>query len=238
MDRWGIVFIIVLAWQPCSSLTTWSLVAAQTPTNQTPALAPDELPTPGAARADEAAPAEAQEGTKPVDDEQPSSAIIVLPPGSQPPASFPENQAALSRIAEMLQRSGADAHSFPSDGQSPPSADPLLNDVLEIIRQRGSVLNGSSLDEPEQTHDSLHSDDLPMQGGEPGAVARDPSEHRYRTAESLLRSARLLGQIAAQDPEQQSLVRAMRQRALVLLIQAAKSQAPTQPVLLPSEPGH
>ena len=92
-------------------------------------------------------------------------------------------------------------------GDSPVgSADPVLDDVLQIIQQRGSILDGSSLDELERPAKSTHlkSD-------------RSPAFKRARAAESLLKAARHLEQIGPLDDAQGKLIQQMRQQSARLL---------------------
>lgn len=186
-----------------------------------PSLPVNELPTPPNATSD---------------DNTPSSAIIVLPPGVRPAVDLNDNPAARARIADMLQRAQQNLRLNATQGSpndQPSSSDPILSDVLDVIRRQGSVLDGSSLDEapatdmPQDAADSGDSGDLPL----------DPKlegDRRYQVAESLLRSARLLQQLGSADPEQTQLIRAMRHRALALMIQSAASEKTSQPLHAPS----
>ena len=104
------------------------------------------------------------------------------------------------------------------DGETPiGSDDPLLDDVLRVLRQRGSVLRGSSLDSDPVANPSL--DDDPMDETSAGDVRsqRDPLEVRARAAESLLRAARLLSAVEPQDDIRRELVANMRREAVELL---------------------
>ncbi len=166
------------------------------------------------------------------DGDTPSSAIIVLPPGTRPPADLNDNPAARARIADMLQRAqqnlGLKEQSrSPSDQQ--PMADPILNDVLDVIRQRGSVLDGSSLDE--SGHSEMQHSPDETDYPQPGRMS--DIDRRYQVAESLLRSARLLQRLGASDPEQADLIRSLRQRALTLMIQSAAREKQAQPAGTP-----
>ncbi|GAA5510360.1 hypothetical protein [Novipirellula caenicola] len=82
------------------------------------------------------------------------------------------------------------------------SSDPLLDDVLGIIKSRGSILDGSSLD--------------PALDAATGPAGND-REASVRAAESLLRSARLLSQIEPQDSARTELVAKLRYEAWRLL---------------------
>ena len=86
------------------------------------------------------------------------------------------------------------------------SSDPLLDDVLGIIKSRGSILDGSSLD-PALEH--------------PGSAAGTDRDSNARAAESLLRSARLLNQIEPRDSARTELVAKMRYEAWRLLGESA-----------------
>ncbi len=162
----------------------------------------------------------AADKTNAADEDTPSSAIIVLPPGTRPPGDMNDNPAARARIADMLQRAqqnlGLHEQARASSNQSH-STDPILNDVLDVIRQRGSVLDGSSLDETPHAEMQPHAHDAAY----PQPPRMSDADRRYQVAESLLRSARLLQQLGASDPEQAQLIQSMRQRALKLMIQSA-----------------
>ncbi|EMI18910.1 secreted protein [Rhodopirellula maiorica SM1] len=82
------------------------------------------------------------------------------------------------------------------------SSDPLLDDVLGIIKSRGSILDGSSLDPALET---------------PAATAGIDRDANARAAESLLRSARLLSEIEPRDSARTELVAKMRHEAWRLL---------------------
>ena len=85
------------------------------------------------------------------------------------------------------------------------SSDPLLDDVLGIIKSRGSILDGSSLDPALENRGSAGTD----------------RDYHARAAESLLRSARLLNQIEPRDSARTELVAKMRHEAWRLLGESA-----------------
>ncbi len=126
----------------------------------------------------------------------------------------------------MLQRAqqnlGIDANAgSPSD--QPHSADPILNDVLECDSTTRQCARWQFADETPAS-------EMPQASGELRPDPKLIEERRYQVAESLLRSARLLQQLGATDPEQAQLIRAMRHRALALMIQSAASEKPSQPL--------
>ena len=101
----------------------------------------------------------------------------------------------------------------------PGTAPGILGDVLEVIRQRGSILDGSVLD-PEN--------EITLKASEPTTQERDPGTGplispsmpaNVNVAESLLRSARLLESIPGGDEGRRSLIRQMRIQATRLLVQ-------------------
>ncbi|WP_372717546.1 hypothetical protein [Novipirellula sp.] len=96
------------------------------------------------------------------------------------------------------------------------SSDPLLDDVLGIIKSRGSILDGSSLDPALDTPTSTAGNDREASARE--ASAREASA---RVAESLLRSARLLNRIKPRDSARTELVEKMRHEAWHLLGESA-----------------
>lgn len=134
----------------------------------------------------------------------------------------PEDTRAVERIRETL--SGG-----PTDR---PSGDPLLDDVLQVIRGRGSILEGSSLAE-QPVSDSVprrpRNPTLPRNIGSPSTPGLpDASEDwsmgsgrssRYRTAEMLLKAARLLAREPGSDESRTELVGRMRAEAAQLMSQ-------------------
>lgn len=82
-----------------------------------------------------------------------------------------------------------------------PTGDGVLNDVLDLIKQRGSVLDGSSLDERI-----------------PGATGAGPeSDRNALVAEQLLKAARLLRSLNDPDERRTTLIRQLRREAEILL---------------------
>lgn len=77
--------------------------------------------------------------------------------------------------------------------------EPLLGDVLDLIKQRGSILDGTSLDV-----DAIASSD---------SASDENIESRCSAAEALLRAARLLDQVTGKDANRKQLVKAMRREA-------------------------
>ncbi len=90
--------------------------------------------------------------------------------------------------------------------------DPVLDDLLQLIRRRGSVLDGTALDP---------SNDFEASGPHASeAKSTDPitlEDDKAFAAESLLRSARLLSQLGVPDAARRELITQMRQEAAKLL---------------------
>ena len=82
-----------------------------------------------------------------------------------------------------------------------PTGDGVLDDVIQIIKRQGSVLDGSSLDE-----------DQPSK-----RVVADPVDRRALVAEQLLKSARMLSVLEQPDDDRRKLIRRMRSEAASLL---------------------
>ena len=92
------------------------------------------------------------------------------------------------------------------------TGDPMLEDVLQIIEQRGSVLDGSSLDPK--------ADESAAENG-PGTTTdandADQAASKTRTAERLLKAARCLEEIQPLDETRRELVNRMRRETVRLL---------------------
>jgi len=80
-----------------------------------------------------------------------------------------------------------------------PTDDGVLDDVLQVIRQRGSILDGSVLDDRQER---------------PAAAARD---RQALVAEQLLKASRLLQSLEQPDQSRSELIRDMRAEAGKLL---------------------
>ncbi len=114
-------------------------------------------------------------------------------------------------IAQTPTRENAEASALEEirgvlDGKTPAGQtnDPILNDVLNVIRQQGSVLDGSSLDLP---------------SGDAAESVESTDSQRALAAELLLRTSRTLEQIGPVDKTRQQLVKQMRGEAVRLLSQ-------------------
>lgn len=136
------------------------------------------------------------------------------------PAESPRNPAAQSKIAESLDQE--------NQSQDPkPTGDPILDDVLEIIRRRGSVLRGSALEDANQTPKiAIIETDEPLRSIAGGEVS--PSISVYLAAEQLLKASRTLERLGGPSNDRSELIRAMRSHAAKLLIAAISQDTPTQ----------
>lgn len=150
--------------------------------------------------------------------EQPSNEIVI--PLSEPAQRWIED--ALQRQASQP---GAPAAA---------TGDPILDEVLDVIRRRGSVLNGSALD-PQSGQPATG---LDQQSLTPAPAPSAPQQNafssqglgteipdaagpdaRFHVAESLLRSARQLAALGQRDQASERLVSAMREQAAMLLLE-------------------
>lgn len=94
--------------------------------------------------------------------------------------------------------------------------EPMLEDFGRFIRGRKSVLSGSVLEQMTETHDD-HPTDPPSSGTMPGRSKRAINDFRWRTAEHLLKSARMLEKLQPNDQNQIKLVNEMRRQAVSLM---------------------
>lgn len=207
----GSVTALLIGW---SMSATLSVASAQTSDTPPPLPAPPQVPQPLTLPADEAT-----EG------------------GGVQQVVIPLSDEVRRRIEAALRRPGSDEQGRPI----PPATtgNPILDDVLEVIRRRGSLLDGSALD-PQA--DAL-TDELPrppssapairdrkgisaealsdaLRGGTAGevfdgVVNRDAG---FEAAEALLRAARKLAALPGGDEGTQRLIAAMRERATMLLL--------------------
>jgi len=147
---------------------------------------------------------------------KPPAFVPQLPPSvpfrlpATPPSPMPkDNPAAKSLIADSLKQ---DAPS--TETQS--SGDPILDDVLGIIRRKGSVLDGSVLDP--KADEALSDTFLPSKNaGKSESFERDSV---YHAAEQLLRVSRMLQRLRSRDRDSDELIRTMRLQAAKMLIDA------------------
>lgn len=102
------------------------------------------------------------------------------------------------------------------EGGASATGDAILDDVIGIIRTQGSVLDGTILDEDVEA--VLPPGAIASGAPHPDASMVDVSEQRYRVAESLLRTARLLSGLPDADGQRQSLVRQLRMEAARCLL--------------------
>lgn len=146
----------------------------------------------------------------------------------------PLSDAVKRKITEALSRDGQ------QDDASGSTGDPILDDVLNVIRRQGSVLDGSSL-APQSGQPGI----FPQENRQAaGASQRVPPPHpsamvpsvngdqlsgpdaRFHVAESLLRAARKLAALPGRDQQRTRVIAAMREQATVLMIDEF-SQLPT-----------
>ena len=117
------------------------------------------------------------------------SPIVIEPP---PPADV--------QVIDTISKALSDDPEARGTGD-PIMGDPIMDEVLQIIKKRGSILDGSSLD--------LRSE---------AAADRSPERtNKNLTAERLLKAARLLEQIEPQDHARRQLIREMRRETVRLL---------------------
>ncbi|MGB7344138.1 MAG: hypothetical protein WBD20_07985 [Pirellulaceae bacterium] len=92
-------------------------------------------------------------------------------------------------------------------GQTVETGDGLLDDMLKVLKQRGSVLDGSSLDKEL---------DISSDGSSTRKAVPSVSQKAH-AAESLLRASRLLENLGKLTDEQSELIQQMRHQSLLLL---------------------
>ena len=103
-------------------------------------------------------------------------------------------------------------------GRTPAATgDGVLEDVLNVIQRQGSVLDGSSLDEPTQGGNLVPE----VSGQSTASDGQTLADRRANVAEQLLRTARMLQQISNEDSSL-ALVNSMRRKAATLLIAGEK----------------
>ena len=148
------------------------------------------------------------------------SSPLVVP--DTPPADLlprlqqSENRA---RVEELMQEA------LQRDGSRPSSGDQTLDDVLRVLRQRGSILDDSSLDpqqqDPRLTPAGPDESPQPLQGSLPKTLRRVPSPsvtpQRARAAELLLRTSRVLENLGAIDDNRRKLIDELRREAVKVL---------------------
>ncbi len=125
---------------------------------------------------------------------------------SRQPVAGPQESSALkqdSHATDQIQKA--------LQGKSVETGDGILDDMLDVLQERGSILDGSSLDEG--------LDRLSPASG----VSLSPDSNHAHAAESLLKSARLLEKLGKLGSKQQALVVQMRRVAVDLLTSDASS---------------
>ena len=182
---------------------------------------------------------------------------LAFPAAAQPPLPLPNkasdqelhqmvvplSEPVRRRIEEALRRQEADP-----GGAVASTGDPILDDILDVIRRQGSVLDGSVLD-PQLDQQTLQPPALPQdevqaivpvprlrdtppqtqlpRAAVPGLRPGDTDhpgfnalspDARFHVAESLLRAARELAALRTGNESTDRLVAAMREQATMLLI--------------------
>lgn len=185
-------------------------------------------------------------------------ALVVANAGAQTPYELPANtteadlQQVVVPLSDAVKRKITEALSRdnPQNDEAGSTGDPILDDVLNVIRRQGSVLDGSSLD-PQTVRPAMDSDENPLGPNSqqktppplPSAVlpldslpsdgqrsvfdmdAEGP-DARFHVAESLLRAARMLAALPNRDAQRNRVIAAMREQATMLMIDEF-SQQPT-----------
>lgn len=156
---------------------------------------------------------------------------------------IPLSDAAIQRIEEALRLQEANPE------QQVQTGDPILDEVIDVIRRQGSVLDGSSLDTRSPTPQAPPASMVPraedrraedrLQRGERFGLGDLDTEDfgeggsgadaRFYAAESLLRSARMLQAVGGRDAEARQLISMMRERATVLLLEEFTDAVRQQP---------
>lgn len=124
---------------------------------------------------------------------------------------------AKAQIRKALQGAGGE------NEQQKSVRDPLLDDVLQMLRRQGSLLDGTVLD-PKLNETAERAEPA---GSGPSARPNRPAA--FRTAETLLRSARLLEALPGQDAARQQLIQRMRGEASRCLRQALSQSVAAPP---------
>ncbi|MCC9602726.1 hypothetical protein LOC67_19425 [Stieleria sp. JC731] len=151
----------------------------------------------------------------------PLGTAITMPQGVTPPSADIQDNPA---IEEAIRRA------LDSPNDVGPINNPMLGDVINVIRGQKSVLAGSTLEE------MLREDQPETSQSDPSSSRRDQSSRQMRAAESLLRSSRLLEQTGAGGDSRDQLIRQMRSEAARLLNEAlkpAESSPANQPAEIP-----
>jgi hypothetical protein len=156
---------------------------------------------------------------------------------AQSPYEFPKNttetelQEVVVPLSDAVKRKIADALARDAQPVEPggSTGDPILDDVLNVIRRQGSVLDGTSLDsraefgsttpqnQPASGQSPPPSEPIPFFPDETSASISS-QDARFHVAESLLRAARELAALPGRDQQRIRLIAAMREQATVLMI--------------------
>jgi len=180
-------------------------------------------------------------------------ALVVANASAQTPYELPANtteadlQQVVVPLSDAVKRKITEALSRdnPQTDEAGSTGDPILDDVLNVIRRQGSVLDGSSLD-PQTVRPAMDSQENPLgpnsqqklppplpsamlpSDGQRSVFAMDAEgpDARFHVAESLLRAARMLAALPNRDAQRNRVIAAMREQATVLMIDEF-SQQPT-----------
>ena len=120
---------------------------------------------------------------------------VVLNDG-QPPENLPQVEDRPSTEAQQKIRKALEGESDDTN-----SGNGVLNDVLDVIKQRGSILAGSSLDDR----------------ATPPRHTEDSASRKALVAEQLLKASRLLRSLGDPDKNRSTLIDQMRREAKKLL---------------------
>ena len=146
----------------------------------------------------------AESGEPPAESGEPP--VISLPEDFEPKPIQPTDKALESAIQNQIRKA------LHEDGVVE-SGDAMLDDVLNVLKQRGSILDGSALSESIDSSPDTS----------PKHAKADRQNKRARAAESLLKASRLLQQLGQNDPKQTALIQQMRLESIRLLQPPSKS---------------
>ncbi|WP_436716115.1 hypothetical protein U8335_00095 [Roseiconus lacunae] len=141
----------------------------------------------------------------------PNGKVITMPKGVVPP--MPE-------ISDSPAIEDAIRKELESPYSVGPIGNPMVGDVIDVIRGRQSVLTGSLLDELSRRPDRLLNDSsVATESVSERQTLRRASQldQKAHAAENLLKAARLLAKVSPEDAHRRNLIRQMRIEAARLL---------------------